>query len=135
LSALPTIVSSKTWCSAFNAICGQAAGADERYPLLSVCDVIMSDLVLPSDTSLEAIRVQFAIDRRMPPEQRLRLMCQMAYSARAVAADGVRARHPHYTERQVPLAVIRLRLGEELFRRVYPGVDVAVCPRKSFSYR
>ncbi len=78
----------------------------------------MPDPFLPADTSLEAIRVQHAVYRRMPPEQRLRLMCQMADSARAVAAEGVRARHPDYTVRQVELAVIRLRLGEELFRRV-----------------
>jgi hypothetical protein len=86
----------------------------------------MPDPFLPSDTSLEAIRVQHAIYRRMPPEKRLHLMCQMADSARALAADGVRARHPEYTERQVRLAVIRLRLGEELFRCVYPAEDVAV---------
>jgi hypothetical protein len=60
----------------------------------------MPDPFFPSDTSLEAIRIQHAIYRRMPPEQRLRLMCQMADSARAVAADGVRARHPDYTERK-----------------------------------
>ena len=86
----------------------------------------MPDPFLPADTSLEAIRVQHAIYRRMSPEQRLRLMCQMADSARAIAADGVRSRHPNYTERHIQLAVIRLRLGDELFRRVYPGEDVAV---------
>jgi hypothetical protein len=86
----------------------------------------MPDPFLPSDTSLEAIRVQHAIYRRMPPEKRLRLAFQMSDSARAIAAAGVRARHPEYTERQVRLAVIRLRLGEELFRRVYPGEDVGV---------
>jgi hypothetical protein len=85
----------------------------------------MPDPFLPSDTSLEAIRVQHAIYRRMPPEQRLRLACQMSDSARALAADGVRARHPEYSERQVQLAVIRMMLGNELFRRVYSGLDVA----------
>jgi hypothetical protein len=85
----------------------------------------MPDPFLPSDTSLEAIRVQHAIYRRMPPEQRLYLACQMSDSIRAVAAEGVRVRHPDYTERQVQLAVIRMTLGEELFRRVYPGEDDA----------
>ncbi len=85
----------------------------------------MPDPYLPADTSLEAIRVQHAIYRRMPPEQRLRLACQMSDSIRVVAADGVRARHPDYNQRQVQLAVIRMTLGEELFRRVYPEEDVA----------
>jgi hypothetical protein len=92
---------------------------------LRSCEAIMPDPFLPSDTSLEAIRIQHTIYRRMPPEKRLRLACQMSDSIRAVAADGVRARHPDYTERQVQLAVIRMTLGEELFRRVYPGEDVA----------
>jgi hypothetical protein len=86
----------------------------------------MPDPFLPADTSLDAIRVQHAIYRRMPPEQRLRLACQMTDSMRAVAADGVRARHPDYSERQVQLAVIRLMLGEDMFHRVFPEEDVAV---------
>lgn len=86
----------------------------------------MPDPFLPSDTSLEAVRVQHAIYRRMPPEQRLRLAFEMTASVRALTAAGIRARHQDYTEREVQLAVIRLTLGEELFRHVYPGVDVAV---------
>jgi hypothetical protein len=86
--------------------------------------VIMTEPFLPADMSLEAIRVQYAVYRRMAPEQRLSLMCQMADSARAIAADGVRFRHPGYADRQVQLAVIRMVLGEELFSRVYPGENV-----------
>lgn len=86
----------------------------------------MSATPFAADTSLEAARVQYAIFRRMPSEQRLRLAFQMAESTRALAAAGVRARHPDYTERQVQLAVIRLTLGDDLFRTVYPGEDVAV---------
>jgi hypothetical protein len=86
----------------------------------------MADPFLPADTSLEAVRIQHAIYRRMPAEERLRHAFEMTASAHALAAAGVRARHPDYTDRQVRLAVIRLTLGEELFRRVYPGEDVAV---------
>jgi hypothetical protein len=86
----------------------------------------MPDPFLPADTSLEAARVQHGIYRRMTPEQRLHLAFEMTESIRRVAAAGVRARHPEYTERQVLLAVIRLTLGEELFRLAYPGEDVAV---------
>jgi hypothetical protein len=79
---------------------------------------------LPADTSLEAIRVQHAVYRRMTVEQRLKLTFQMIEAARALSASGVRARHPEYTERQVELAVIRLTLGEELFRKAFPGEEV-----------
>jgi hypothetical protein len=91
----------------------------------SIREAAMANAFLPADTSAEAIRVQHAVHRRMSPETRLRLACQMSDSIRAVAADGVRARHPEYTERQNQLAVIRMTLGNELFRRVYPGQDVA----------
>jgi hypothetical protein len=48
----------------------------------------------------------------------------MIEATRALSAAGVRARHPEYTEREVELAVIRLILGEELFRKAFPGKDV-----------
>jgi hypothetical protein len=84
----------------------------------------MTEPYLPADTSLDAIRVQHAVYRRMSPERRLQLAFQMTASARTLAASGARARHPEYTPRQVDLAVIRLTLGEELFRLAYPGEDV-----------
>jgi len=84
----------------------------------------MSEPFLPADTSLEAARIQHAVYRRMSPERRLQLAFQMTASARKQAAEGVRFRHPEYTDRQVELAVIRMMLGEELFRRAFPGQDV-----------
>jgi hypothetical protein len=82
--------------------------------------------VVPADTTPEAARVQIEIFRRMPPSKRLELACQMSDSARLLSAAGVRHRHPDYGEEQVKMAVIRLTLGEELFRKVYPGVNVEV---------
>jgi hypothetical protein len=84
----------------------------------------MSEPYLPADTTLEAIRVQHEIYRRMPAERRLRMALQMSDAIRRVSAEGVRSRHPEYTPRQVELAVIRMMVGEELFRRAYPGEDV-----------
>jgi hypothetical protein len=84
----------------------------------------MTEPFLPADTSLEAIRVQHAVYRRMTPEQRLTLAFKMIEAARAQSASAVRARHPEYTDRQVELAVIRLTLGEDLFRKAFPGEEV-----------
>jgi hypothetical protein len=86
----------------------------------------MSPIGIPADTTLEAARVQYDIYRRMAPSKRLELAAQMSTALRELVAAGVRHRHPEYDERQVKLAVIRLTLGEELFRKVYPGVDVQV---------
>jgi hypothetical protein len=79
---------------------------------------------IPADTTPEAAAVQLEVYRRMSPVQRLEIALEMGDSLRRLSAAGVRRRHPEYTEEQVRLAVIRLSLGEELFRKAYPGVDV-----------
>src|SRR4051794_22352766 len=81
----------------------------------------MTEPYLPADTSLDAIRVQHAIFRRMSPEQRLRQASRMADQARARSTAGVYFSHPEYTPRQAQLTVIRLVLGEELFREAFPA--------------
>ncbi|MEX2139604.1 MAG: hypothetical protein WD894_10105 [Pirellulales bacterium] len=79
---------------------------------------------LPHDTSPEAFRVQLEIYRGMSPEARLEQALQWSEQVREFGRIGIRLRHPEYSDREVQLASIRLRLGDDLFRRVYPGVDV-----------
>jgi len=79
---------------------------------------------LSADTSLEAARVYFATLRRLGPEGRWRLFQLLQERQQWLAEAGVRYRHPDYDAAQVRRAVIRLRLGAELFRRVYPGEEV-----------
>ncbi len=80
--------------------------------------------VLPRDTSPEAFRTQLEIYRQMSPEARLEQALQWSEQVQELGRIGIRSRHPEYTDREVQLASIRLRLGNELFRRVYPGIDV-----------
>jgi hypothetical protein len=68
------------------------------------------------DTSPEAARVYFAVLRRMGPAGRARRGAELNETMRRVLADGIRYRHPEYTEEQVWQAVLRHVLGEELFR-------------------
>ena len=82
--------------------------------------------VIPADTTPEAWWVQVEIFRRMTPGRRLELAIEMSDNLRKIVAAGVRSRHPDYTEEQVRLAVNRLYLGEKLFRKAFPGVDVAI---------
>jgi hypothetical protein len=84
----------------------------------------VNDAWLPADTTTEAARVQLAVFRRMTPEKRLQLTFEMTADLRRRLAEGVRQRHPDYSDDRVRLAVIRLVLGDDLFRTVYPGVDV-----------
>jgi hypothetical protein len=80
--------------------------------------------LLPADTTLDAARLQAEVFRRMSPERRLELGFEMTAALRERLAAGVRGRHPDYTQEQVRLAVARLTLGDDLFSRVFPGVDV-----------
>ena len=80
--------------------------------------------VVPRDTSLEAFRKQLEICRQMSPEARLLQALQWSEQVREFGRIGIRLRHPEYSEREVQLASIRLRLGDDLFRRIYPGIDV-----------
>ena len=84
----------------------------------------MRNLALPADTTIEAARVQAMVWQRLSMEKRLGMLSEMIDNGRKMTEWGVRQRHPHYTETEVRLAGIRLRLGEDLFHKAYPGHDV-----------
>jgi hypothetical protein len=46
---------------------------------------------------------------------------EMSEEVVRVTEDGVRGRHPVYTEDEVRLTAIRLRLGDALFEAAFPG--------------
>ena len=76
------------------------------------------------DTSPEAMRVYFTVLREMGPAERARNAADLNDTMRQVLADGIRYRHPEYTEEQVWRAVLRRVLGEELFRKASAGRSV-----------
>jgi hypothetical protein len=77
-----------------------------------------------SDTTPEAVDVQREVWQRMTAEQRDELGAQLSENVRTVAAEGVRRRHPNYSNDQVRLAVIKLQLGETLFAEAYPDREI-----------
>ena len=76
--------------------------------------------VRAADTSLEAHRAQMKAYRAMGGARRSLLAAQMSDDARGIAAEGIRRRHPGYSEREVQHALNRLLLGDELFRAAWP---------------
>lgn len=78
----------------------------------------------PRDTSPEAAAVQAEVFRRAGPEGRLRMAVEMSEEMARVVEEGVRMRHPEYSDDDVRLAGIRIRLGDELFKAVYPDAKV-----------
>jgi hypothetical protein len=77
-----------------------------------------------ADTSPEADEVQLEIYRSMTPERRLAIAIEMSEDVIALAAAGIRARHPGYDEAQIAHALHRLRLGDRTFRAAWPDAPL-----------
>ena len=77
-----------------------------------------------SDTSPEARRVQLEALRRLGVSGRAKAMFALSRFTRECTKAGIRMRHPDYDEEQVEMALRRIMLGDELFRKVYPDVEV-----------
>ncbi len=73
---------------------------------------------IPMDTTIEAARKQYEIFRRLSPEVRLKMAFQMSDDLRNIVKSGVKLRHPNYNEQQVNTEVIRLMIGESLFKQM-----------------
>jgi len=74
----------------------------------------------PIDTSADAHERHVAAFRSMTPQDRLRVAASMSAEVRALAAAGVRHRHPEYTPEQVDAAVAEILLGRDLAAAVRP---------------
>ena len=77
--------------------------------------------MLPLDTSAEAHEAQLGAYRRMGAEARVRIAFRLSEEVREVGAQGIRARHPEYSEAQVRGALFRLMYGDELALAAWPG--------------
>jgi len=71
------------------------------------------------DTTAEALAVQFQVLRRMGPAGRAAMTFELCDSLRSLVAAGVRHRHPQWDDQAVEQEVIRLTIGDQLFRQAY----------------
>lgn len=79
---------------------------------------------ISDDTTPEAAAIQAEIWRRMPPERKHQIAAELSENVRQIAAQGVKSRHPDYTDAQIRLAVIKLAIGEQLFQEAYPDAEI-----------
>lgn len=79
--------------------------------------------VIPADTTLEAARKQFEILRRLGPEARLKMAFKLSDNLRSIVEAGVKERNPNYDEQKIKQEVLRLMIGEALFRQIYPDIE------------
>ncbi|OHB62636.1 MAG: hypothetical protein A2Y76_08655 [Planctomycetes bacterium RBG_13_60_9] len=78
----------------------------------------MRDRML-DDTTADALAVQFRILRRIGPAGRAAMTFELSDNLRSLVESGVRHRHPHWDDRTVEREVIRLWIGDDLFRKAY----------------
>ncbi|HYN31621.1 MAG TPA: hypothetical protein VES40_03275 [Ilumatobacteraceae bacterium] len=76
--------------------------------------------LIPADTSEEVWRRQMQAIAERSIAERLDEWQQLNEAVARMEADGIRRRHPDYDDRQVLLAVVRLRYGDDLVRAAWP---------------
>ena len=84
----------------------------------------MCDDLIPLDTTAAAARKQIEILRAMDISDRAEMTFQLSDNLRATIEAGVRQRHPDYNDEEVKKAVIRLTVGEKLFKEAFPGDEI-----------
>lgn len=82
-------------------------------------------MTLPADTTRQAREMQLDALRRLDGPTRLEMACAMSDDARAISEDGIRNRHPEWSEGEVHHALLDLMLGPDLARQV---LDAQVTP-------
>jgi hypothetical protein len=75
--------------------------------------------LIPKDTTVEALRKQFEILERIGIEGRAEMTFQLSDNLRQIIEDGVRFRNPEYSDSQVRQEVLRITLGDELYRKAF----------------
>jgi hypothetical protein len=68
----------------------------------------------PFDTSPDTHEFQIAAYRQMTPEQKAELIVEISDAAREVSREGIRMRHPDYSDEDVKRALFVLLHGRKL---------------------
>jgi hypothetical protein len=81
---------------------------------------------IPADTTNEAARKEFEILRRFKPEARAKMAFELSDNLLSIVEAGVRFRHPDYSEQKIQQEVLRLMIGESLFKQFYPDIEMQI---------
>lgn len=77
------------------------------------------------DTTPDVTAKQFEILRRIGPAGRFAMTFELGDNLRSLVRAGVQHRHPNWDGRLVEREVIRLMIGDTLFRQAYGEGPVA----------
>ena len=73
---------------------------------------------IPADTTVGAARKQFEILRGLDVNTRAKMTFELSNNLRSIIEAGVKLRHPDFDEQQIRRQVLRLMIGETLFRQI-----------------
>ena len=76
---------------------------------------------IPADTTEDVWRLQMAAIARRSVADRLDEWAELNRAVARMEADGIRRRHPDYSDRQVMLAATRMRYGDDLVEAAWPN--------------
>jgi len=74
---------------------------------------------IPADTTFEAFARQLEIVGSMSAQDRLEMAIEMSEGLSRIVEAGVRHRHSEYEDEKVRLEVIRLKIGDRLFKEAF----------------
>ena len=74
--------------------------------------------LIPSDTSIDALKKQFEILERIGIEGRAEMTFELSDNLRQIIEDGIRLRNPEYNESQILQEIIRITSGDELYNKL-----------------
>lgn len=75
--------------------------------------------LIPTDTTIEAARKQFEILRGLDNRKRGEIAFQLSGNLRSIVEAGVRIRLGDCDEQKIRQEVIRLMIGDSLFKQIY----------------
>lgn len=81
----------------------------------------MPNRALPAELQKEIDRHYMEFFHRMTLDERSWWSAQLTEKARARQCAEIRRHHPEYTEREVWLTEARIRLGDDLYSKAFPG--------------
>jgi hypothetical protein len=73
---------------------------------------------IPTDTTLEAARKEFEVLRKLGPQVRARMAFELSDNLRDLVEAGVRHRRPDFDEEKIKMEVLRLMIGDKLYKQM-----------------
>jgi hypothetical protein len=79
---------------------------------------------IPRDTPLKVAKMLFSLIKKRNASEKLWYTTQLSDGLMALSKQGIRNRHPEYTEKQVTQAYLKIILNRFLYNKIFPGSDI-----------